>query len=346
MKLLLITQVVDTQDPVLGFFVRWIQEFSKQYEKVTVICLQKGEYNLPKNVYVYRLGNGHLRRVFGLWRLSIVLRNEYDEVFVHMNPEYIVVAGFIWRFLHKRVALWYTHKSVNIKLRIAVFFSNVVFTASTESFRIASSKVQVIGHGIDTERIIPPRNDGAGVVRLITSGRISEAKGLRIIFDAYLALKARGMSLTLSIFGAPATSRDEIYQEKLFAYLQERGEPPKNIFRGAVPHAEMPRHRTSADYFLHASETGSLDKSVLDAIMSGVLPLSSSGAYHELFAGYDALLQYTPRDSEALATHISALEDLNPSTRDEIRTALRERVMREHSLKALVPRIVDTLRLL
>ena len=32
MKLLIVTQAVDTEDPVLGFFVRWIEELGKHVE--------------------------------------------------------------------------------------------------------------------------------------------------------------------------------------------------------------------------------------------------------------------------------------------------------------------------
>jgi len=43
MKLLIVTQKVDINDDVLGFFHDWIKEFAKNCEKVTVICLGKGE---------------------------------------------------------------------------------------------------------------------------------------------------------------------------------------------------------------------------------------------------------------------------------------------------------------
>jgi hypothetical protein len=56
MKLLIITQKVDINDPILGFFHRWIEEFAKHCEKITVICLYKGTYNLPNNVKVLSLG--------------------------------------------------------------------------------------------------------------------------------------------------------------------------------------------------------------------------------------------------------------------------------------------------
>ena len=56
MKLLICTQAVDREDSVLGFFHSWIREFAKHYESVTVICLYKGEYDLPENVKILSLG--------------------------------------------------------------------------------------------------------------------------------------------------------------------------------------------------------------------------------------------------------------------------------------------------
>src|SRR3989338_3997811 len=95
MKLLIITQKVDKNDPILGFFHRWLEEFAKNVEKLTVICLGKGEYDLPENVRVLSLGkeSGHskikyLRRFYKyIW----MERKNYDAVFVHMNPEYVIL---------------------------------------------------------------------------------------------------------------------------------------------------------------------------------------------------------------------------------------------------------------
>ena len=56
MRLLIITQKVDKNDPILGFFHRWIEEFAKHCQSIIVICLQKGEYNLPKNIKILSLG--------------------------------------------------------------------------------------------------------------------------------------------------------------------------------------------------------------------------------------------------------------------------------------------------
>ena len=110
MKLLIITQKVDRDDPILGFFHRWIEEFAKHCENIIVICLEKGEYNLPKNVQVLSLGKeeresrlAYIKRFYSyIWHK----RKEYDSVFVHMNQEYVLLGGFFWKAMRKRVILW------------------------------------------------------------------------------------------------------------------------------------------------------------------------------------------------------------------------------------------------
>ena len=56
MRLLIVTQAVASEDSVLGFFVRWIEEFAKHCERIEIICLKEGKHRLPANVCVYSLG--------------------------------------------------------------------------------------------------------------------------------------------------------------------------------------------------------------------------------------------------------------------------------------------------
>ena len=72
MKLCIVTQSVDTNDAVLGFFNRWISEFAKHADAVTVIVNRVGAYDFPANVAVCSLGKergaGRIVRYFRFFR--------------------------------------------------------------------------------------------------------------------------------------------------------------------------------------------------------------------------------------------------------------------------------------
>ena len=69
MKVLVLTQTVDTEDPILGFMHRWIEELASKYERIEVVCLREGNHNLPKNVFIHSLG-----KEGGRSRIKYVLR--------------------------------------------------------------------------------------------------------------------------------------------------------------------------------------------------------------------------------------------------------------------------------
>jgi len=279
MKLLIVTQAIDINDPVLGFFCRWVEEFAratrslgevgKHTEHVEVICLKLGKFNFPKNVRVHSLGkeklkieNGKLKilsRLRYAWRfLSIVwrLRHDYDAVFVHMNPEYVILGGPLWRLLGKRVTLWYTHKSVNAKLRLAAFFSDVIFTASKESFRLENKKVRVMGHGIDTDFFCPDPSVARGDW-LLSVGRLMPSKRHDLAIQ-----RAVQEGRVLRIAGeGPERAHLEALAHTRGATVQ---------FLGALSQAQLRDEYRTAAYLIHTSETGSLDKVVLEALACGL----------------------------------------------------------------------------
>ena len=192
MKLLICTQVVDKNHPILGFFHRWIEEFAKHYESVHVICLYEGEHLFPAHVHVHSLGKeGGESRVKYLIRFYAYiwnLRNEYDNIFVHMNQIYVILGAPLWRLLGKRIGLWYAHGAVSISLKFAERLTNHVFTASAESFKILSKKILITGHGIDTEHFMPtnvPKD-----LDLITVGRITQSKNLDTLIDLFARIRS------------------------------------------------------------------------------------------------------------------------------------------------------------
>ncbi len=303
MKLLIVTQTIDTEDPVLGFFHRWIEEFAKHIESIEVICLKEGKHELPKNVRVHSLGKTESSRqkavgsrfVYAIRFLRLIwrLRRDYDAVFVHMNPEYIMLAGWLWRAWHKKIVLWYTHKSVNLKLRFATYFVNAVLTASKESFRLESAKVRVMGHGIDTDFFSPDPSTVRGDW-ILSVGRLMKSKRHDLAIQEAVR---EGRELRIAGEG-PERAHLEALANETGARVQ---------FLGGLTQVQLRDEYRKAAYLIHTSETGSLDKVVLEALACG-LPVKTN----------DPALK--------------PLEHEGP-----------QYVREHHSLSALIPRILATL---
>ncbi len=249
MKLLICTQKVDAEDSDLGFFVRWIEEFKKHCE-VEVISLKD-------------LGNGgRLSRAYNLLAKTSTL--DFDAVFVHMNPEYCVAAGWYWRLRGKKIGLWYTHKAVNVRLRIATLFANIIFTASKESFRLNSSKVHVMGHGIDTNFFTPDPSVHRGD-HYLSVGRLSKSKRHDL---AILVAGNDGQKLKIAGEGPEL---ENLKEEARVARVDVE-------FLGPLTHAQLRDEYRKASQLIHTSETGSLDKVVLEALASGLPIMTRDGA--------------------------------------------------------------------
>ena len=326
MKLLIVTQAVDEEHPILGFFCRWITEFAVHCEHVHVICLQAGKHSLPANVSVYSLGKeAGVSRLTYLWRFYTniwQLRHEYDNVFVHMNQVYVILGAPFWRAWGKSIGLWYMHGSVSFSLRIAEKLTHTIFTGSPESFRLESKKVQVTGHGIDTTHFTPDLLVSKSL-DLITVGRITEAKNLTALIDALAELP--DTTITFTIVGAAVTQGEQDYEAKLRAHITAKQLTDRVVFKGKVPQTQLPTVLNQARVFVTTAQNGSLDKAVLEAMACG-LPVVS------MAPGTQSLpLSGCQVDSISLMT-----EQLGEVLKAEKPENYAEYILKNHSLTTLV----------
>lgn len=323
MKLLVITQKVDRRDSDLGFFHAWLQKLAGEVEQLTVICLEKGEYDLPANVTILSLGKeikpNNFLYLKNFYRYIWSYRKQYNGVFVHMNPEYVILGTPVWQILGKKVLLWYTHKAVNWRLRLAELCADKIFTASAESFRLPSAKVEVVGHGIDVSAW-PLRSPFiAGTpVKFLWVGRISPVKDLETPLLALQELRKRGISFVLDIVGGAIMKGDRTYEQTIRMLVNKLGLGDVVHWLGAKSHAEMPSLLASHHVFIHTSQTGSIDKIVLEAMAAGLTVFTSSEAYGS-FAEH--LVRFPANDYKSLAQSIeknllSAILEPNLTTRE------------------------------
>lgn len=341
MRLLIVTQVIDQHDPILGFFHRWVAECARSCEHVHVICLRKGTHSLPKNVTVLSLGKEEGRgRLTYLWRFFSYLwtyRHAYDAVFVHMNQIYVILGGAFWRLFRKRIGLWYAHGATSISLRIATLMTHYVFTSTSSGFRLKSKKVHIVGQGIDTDLFpLCPDTYDASRIRIVCVGRVGPIKRNEVLVDAIALMRARSVDATAVFVGQVI---DETYCASLRARIKEKGLENAVTFAGAVSPEEVSRFICAADIFANPSATGSLDKVGLEALVSGVPVVTSNPAFSDTFGMYAERLMFPQDDAEALADRIMVLH--TAPDRKELIQALQSRVRESHSVEALIPRILS-----
>ncbi len=346
MRLLILTQKIDKRDDVLGFMHGWIAEFAKQCESVTAICLELGSYDLPANVKVISLGKeegrSRLKYILNFYKYIWRERHKYDAVFVHMNPEYIVLGGPLWRLWDKRVSLWYAHGYVPWTLRVAEKFTNIIFTSTKSGCRLDSGKIRVIGQGIDTEKFnISLYKTENKPFKIITVGRISPSKDYETLISAAELLRDRGLDFKIDIVGAPGLSDQASYFDKLKERVLNEKLGQFIDFLGPVANEELPAYLENADLFVNMGLTGSLDKVVPEAMASGLPILTCNEALLEVLGPHTKRLMYPKKDFKKLADKIEEMMKLSSDERRKLGRELREIVVKGHSLKIFVGKVLS-----
>jgi glycosyltransferase involved in cell wall biosynthesis len=346
MKLLICTQTVDKTDSNLGFFHRWIEEFAKHCEQVIVVCLRKGEYEFPNNVRVLSLGkeegSSRLARIIKFYSYIIGNRSYYDSVFVHMNAEYAVLGGWLWKKWGKKIGLWYAHKSVTPALRFAMQFIDVVYTVGPESFRLKTDKLKVMGHGIDTESFKPNMREASIETRFITIGRIAGSKHLIEMLEVFDVLHARGESFTFTIVGEPVTQEEERYALRLKQEVSKRPYHAKVIMRGGLLHDNLPQVLNLHDIFLNFATTGNMDKAALEALSCGIPVIATNDSFKNLLHPFDLFVAST--HPTIIADAVEKIVSRGDKDKSALAATLRNKIVADHALSHLIPRITELLQ--
>ncbi|MDE2021699.1 MAG: glycosyltransferase family 4 protein [Patescibacteria group bacterium] len=336
MKLLIVTQVVDRDDPVLGFFHRWIEEFAKHLERVEVICLKEGKHNLPANVRVHSLGKEHpprfARRLVYAIRFKLLvwrLRRDYDAVFVHMNQEYVLIAGWLWKLLGRRVYLWRNHYAGSWPTDVAAALCTKVFCTSRYSYTAKYKKTALMPVVADTERFTPDAHVARKPHSILFLARMAPSKRPEMLIDALAELARSGVDFNATLVGSPLP-RDEKYYEGLKEKVCELGLEDNAIFLPGVPNEETPDLYRAHEIFVNASPSGMLDKTLFEAAACGCLPLAASADWAEQ-AGAD--LSFT--DAASLARRLAVTLAYSPADIEARAAKLRSQVVERNSLTRL-----------
>ncbi len=335
MKLLIVTQVMDTNEPALGFMVGWVRELATRFESIQVICLKEGNHSLPENVTVHSLGKEegvgkfvYVQRFFtNIWQL----RKEYDSVLVHMNQEYILLAGVFWKMFGKKVYMWRNHYAGSWLTDVAAVFCTKVFCTSKHSYTAKYKRTVLMPVGIDFAKFAIDSYQHAPHTILFLS-RIAQSKRPEMLIDALGVVLERGVSFTASIYGSPLPE-DQSYYESLQARAESLGLHDRVRFYPGVPNDATPAIYQAHDIFVNCSPSGMFDKTLFEAAASGCRIVASSDDFHD--AAGDQV--YAP-NMEVLAERLieNLLENEEDATRRRI---FFISVARAESLSTLADRL-------
>ena len=365
MKLLFLTQVLDRRDGVLGFVVRWIEEFAKHCEGVRVVALAVGDASgLPDNVDWVEIGRrGRFGRYLKYRRvlaeaLGSGSRGGYDAVLAHMVPRYALVAAGPTRRAGARLYLWYTHKGVDARLRKAVPLTLKTFTASEESLRLETDRRVVTGHGIDTEHFDLAAPAFRAPWKLLSVGRLTPAKDPLTVLRAVAKLVAAGLDVQLDWVGGGLTQADVGFADVVHRELDALELGARVTFHGEVPYSEVDERFRAADFLVNASFTGSVDKVVLEAMAARRPAVSCNESFPPIFAGLgdaeafgaraaegrSAALVFPAGDSDALAARLEELVAMGPARLVALGEDLRRIVVRDHGVASLCRRLIEAMQ--
>lgn len=341
MKLLIVTQVVDTDDPKLGFFHHWLEEFSQKFESIQVICLTEGRHALPSNVSVHSLGKEHGRqpRVITSLRflkLAWKLRNSYDAVFVHMNPEYVLVAGYFWRISKKKVGLWYNHTVGSLWLRLAAPLVSSIFHTSSYAYPARYKKAVLMPAGVDTQ-IFKPLPVTRDRKTIYFQGRVSPAKNVHILLEAVRMLRTEGIQATVTIVGP----EDADYGAKLRSDFKDLLENKIATFAGPKRNEETPALYSAHGVAVNLTDAGNFDKTVLEALACDTPVVVASPAFAELVPTSSILSKL---DAGLLKEALARILALSDTEYVALSKQGRAKVEEKHSLAALADTLAGVYR--
>jgi glycosyltransferase involved in cell wall biosynthesis len=340
MKLVFFTRKLDLNDSRIGFAHTWAEKLAERCEKLYVICLEKGTVNLPKNVEVFELGKGKFRR---FWHYNSLLRTlSPDAIFCHMNPIYVIISGPYARLKHKRLVMWYAHGSVSMKLRLATFFADRILSSSADGFRLKSKKVRFIGQAIDIEKFSPSRKTTKHPV-LLSIGRMSPIKRYETLIKAMPAILKNRPETELRIVTNAELESEKEYMELLEDLVSSLNLQSNVSFLQGVPFEEVPKLYADCDIFVSDSQTGSLDKVVLEAMACGRPVLVSNKAFSVPLGIYSNSLIFSSGDYNELCKKTKSLLSVKGSKKEELDSFLRAVVETPHNINGFISKVIAEL---
>jgi glycosyltransferase involved in cell wall biosynthesis len=342
MRLLVITQVVDADDPVLAATVPKLAALAERCDELVVLAGRVGVHDLPAHCTI-RLFDAPGRTRRGVRFVAAIApflcRRRVDAVLAHMCPIYLVLAAPFARPFRVPLLLWYTHPHASRTLRLASRLASARATANRSSFPLPAPAA-AIGHGIDIDAFSCREGHArTGALDLLALGRYSAVKGYDTVLHAVGAAVGAGVDARLTVHGATSNEAEREHRASLERLRETLALTDRVELLGPLPPAQARERLARAHVLVSNTVRGSADKVVLEACASCVPALAST--WPDLLP---ESLRFAQGDEHELARRLGELAALGPERRGELGRALREAVASTHSVGSWADAIVRLAR--
>lgn len=338
-SLLVINFVVDADDPVLGFAVRWLEELQSKVERLVVVTGRVGRVPDSLNVEIVDTNwvpAQNIRNVLRFqWKIIRTLRAvKPSAAFTHMAAIQGLLASPWLRLLGVRHVLWYAHPHLPKSFRFAMAAANAVVTSVPESCPAESGKVMPIGQGIDTALFPEPLENDLESPVLVHWGRCDPVKRLDYLAEVVdHHSRDTGRPFSFLVVGEPSTEGAAEWWREVLETDSRRDRRVIEWIPG-LPQSELPCVALRASAFIHASCTG-FDKAALEAALLG-LPVFSEAVAIRRELGH-------PPSGENILQQLAWWDAATGEARMAYCEAQRAAVSLQHSLPGLSIRLLDVL---
>ena len=337
--LLILNYCMDEKDPILSQQVQVVLKLLPMFDRVTVITGRIGVYPIVKNLNVfntkwkpgYNLSNAFR---FFLTTVPVLIKDRPDVIFSHMTEVQSFLLSFFSKLLKIRHFLWYAHTSKSFFLKWNHVWLNGIITSTSGSCPITSKKVIPIGQAVSAEQFLFKKNKSYALKKIVHIGRSDLSKNINLIIDSVIEIRKKFGDLTLTLIGTPSTEYERRREYEIINKFNQEVSNGWLIFKKAISRNEVPGILHENDIFIHAY-LGSLDKTLIEATLSGIPVVSTNNEYKKIFGSwgsYDGANIDLNKELEFVLNAPSAIIDVELMRRYEI-------AKNEHSLNAWVQKL-------
>jgi glycosyltransferase involved in cell wall biosynthesis len=286
LDLIIFNYRMDENDLVFSHQLQVVNALAGNFQNVIVVTGKTGEFSVPNNVKVFSSNwqeGRNLRNALNFLHVSvpIILGNRGAVLFSHMTERFSILVLPLTKLLRIRHVLWYAHANKNPLLRIIYLGVNIVLTSTNGSFPFRGRKITCIGQGVSTKDFQPcSQSMSLKFQRLIHVGRLDKSKNILGIIDFSNKLRKSTPDLKLTIVGRHINLGDKVYVSALQALLLSNKKWIRYI--PGSPRSEIPELLSQSDLFVHMFK-GSLDKTLIEATLSGIPVITLNSEYINVF---------------------------------------------------------------